>query len=76
MSISCPSCGAERTRRGGQLIWTVYIVLIAAALIAVLVLHLHAGLIAAIMLAVVVMANLLIDQRVCPDCGHQWTKNG
>jgi predicted RNA-binding Zn-ribbon protein involved in translation (DUF1610 family) len=74
VATPCPSCGSERTRRGGQLIWTIYVVLIAAALVSVLILHLHAGLIAAIMLAIVVIANLLVEQRVCPDCGKQWTE--
>lgn len=71
-SASCPNCGSEHTRRGGYAIWIVYVVMIAAALISVLIFHLHAGLIAATMLAVVVIANLLLEQRVCSDCGHQW----
>jgi predicted RNA-binding Zn-ribbon protein involved in translation (DUF1610 family) len=73
VAAPCPNCGSERTRRGGQVIWAIYLALIAAALISVLILHLHAGLIAAVMLAVIVLANLVIEQRVCPDCGRQWT---
>lgn len=69
---ACPNCGSERTRRGGNVIWIVYVTLIAAAVFCVLTLHLHAGLIAAIMLAAVVIANLVFEERVCSDCGHQW----
>jgi hypothetical protein len=72
----CPDCGSERTRRGGQAIWTTYLVLIAAATIAVLMLHLHAGIVAAMMLAVIVIAHLILDQRVCLDCGKQWSGRG
>jgi len=53
-------------------IWGVYLVLIAVGVPAVLVLHLHAGLVAAVMIVVAVLANLLFGQRVCLDCGHQW----
>jgi hypothetical protein len=51
-----------------------YLVLIAAAMVAVLMLHLHAGIVAAIMLAVIVLAHLILDQRVCLDCGEQWRR--
>jgi hypothetical protein len=68
----CPSCGSEHTRRGGARIWGVYLVLIAFAVPAVLVFHLHAGIVAAIMLATIVLAHLVLGQRVCLDCGHQW----
>ncbi len=53
-------------------IWGVYLVLIAVGVPAVLVLHFHAGLVAAVMIVVAVLANLLFNQRVCLDCGHQW----
>jgi hypothetical protein len=53
-----------------------YLVLIAAAMVAVLMLHLHAGIVAAIMLAVIVIAHLVLDQRVCLDCGEQWSGRG
>jgi hypothetical protein len=51
-----------------------YLVLIAAAMVAVLMLHLHAGIVAAIMLAVIVIAHLILDQRVCLHCGEQWRR--
>ena len=70
--MNCPSCGSERTRRGGWRIWAIYLVLIAAAVPAVVIARLHAGLVAGIMLAGVVLAHLLFDERVCLDCGHQW----
>ncbi|HJQ37130.1 MAG TPA: hypothetical protein VKB93_08325 [Thermoanaerobaculia bacterium] len=68
----CPNCGSTKTRRGGNLIWLVYITLIALAIPAVLVLHLNAAIVAGIMLAAVVIAHLVVNQRVCVDCGHQW----
>lgn len=68
----CPSCGSAKTRRGGNLIWLVYLALIALAIPAVLVFHLNAAIIGGIMLAVIVIAHLVFNQRVCVDCGHQW----
>jgi hypothetical protein len=50
----------------------VYVALIAIALPAVLLFHMHAGLVAAVMIAVIVLAHLTINQWVCLDCGHQW----
>ena len=70
--LTCPNCGSERVRRGGTTIWTIYVVLIAAALLAVLVLKLNAAIVAGIMIAVAVIAHLVLNQRVCVDCGHQW----
>lgn len=72
MSEACPNCGSDHTRRGGSAIWAVYLVLIALAVPGVVVFHLHAGLVAAVMLAAVVIAHLAIDTRVCADCGTQW----
>lgn len=72
MSGACPNCGSDHTRRGGNAIWGVYILLIALGVPAVVVFHLHAGIVAAIMLAVVVIAHLVFDTRVCLDCGQQW----
>jgi hypothetical protein len=69
---ACPNCGSERTRRGGHAIWIVYLVLIALAIPAVLVFKVNAAIAAGIMLAVIVIAHLVIGQRVCLDCGHQW----
>jgi len=53
-------------------VWGIYLVLIALGVPAVVVFHLHAGIVAAIMVVAVVLANLLLAQRVCLDCGHQW----
>ncbi|HYK00953.1 MAG TPA: hypothetical protein VE974_04300 [Thermoanaerobaculia bacterium] len=70
--LACPNCGSERVRRGGTTIWLIYVVLIAAAIPAVLVLKLNAAIVAGIMLAAVAIAHLVLNQRVCVDCGHQW----
>jgi hypothetical protein len=61
-----------KTRRGGSAIWIVDLVLIALAIPAVLRFHLNAAIVAGIMLAVIVIAQLVVNQRVCVDCGHQW----
>lgn len=70
--VACPNCSSDRTRRGGMTIWMVYVALIALAIPAVLILKLNAAIIAGVMLAVVVIAHLALNQRVCLDCGHQW----
>jgi hypothetical protein len=70
--MNCPNCGSDRTRRGGAAIWTVYLILIALALPAVLYFKLNAAIVAGVMLAAIVIAHLVIGQRVCIDCGHQW----
>ena len=72
MSADCPSCGSDHTRRGGAQIWGIYLLLIALGVPAVLIFHLHAGIVAAIMVVAVVLAHLVLNQRVCLDCGHQW----
>ena len=69
---TCPNCGSDRTRRGGAAIWGVYVALIAIAVPAVLLFHLHAGLVGAVMIAVIVLAHLTINQWVCLDCGQQF----
>ena len=69
---TCPSCNSEQIRRGGMSIWLTYIALIALAIPAVLVLKLNAALVAGVMIAVVILAHLIFNQRVCIDCGHQW----
>ena len=69
---SCPSCDSEKIRRGGMIIWLIYIALIALGIPAVLVFHLDAAIVAGIMIAVVILAHLIFNQRVCLDCGHQW----
>ena len=68
----CPHCGSERTRRGGSATWLIYVILIGLALPAVLYFKLNAAIVAGIMLAVIVIAHLVLNQRVCVDCGWQW----
>lgn len=70
--MTCPNCRSGRTRRGGNTIWTIYLVLVALAVGAVLVLELNAAIVAGVMIAAIVLAHLTIGQRVCVDCGHQW----
>jgi hypothetical protein len=73
MPMTCPACGSERTRRGGNAVWSVYLVLIALAVLGVVQFHLNAGLVAGVVLAAILLAHLIFDQRVCLDCGHQWS---
>ncbi len=70
--MTCPNCNSDRTRRGGNKTWIVYLALIALALPAVLVFKLNAALVAGVMIAVIVVAHLVLNERVCVDCGHQW----
>lgn len=70
--MTCPNCGSDKTRRGGMALWLIYLGLIALALPAVLVLKLNAALVAGVMIAVVVLANLILNLRVCLECGNQW----
>lgn len=74
--MTCLHCGSERVRRGGRNIWLVYLVLLLLGVPSVLIFHLHAGLVAAIMLAAIVLAHLLFGERVCLDCGTQWKGEG
>ena len=69
---TCPSCDSEKIRRGGMTIWLVYLALIAFAIVATLVFHLNAAIVAGIMITIVVIAHIVFNQRVCLDCGHQW----
>lgn len=69
---TCPNCGSDRIKRGGPLLWAVYLGLIALAIPAVLVFELNAALVGGVMLAAIVLANLVLNQRVCLDCGHHW----
>ncbi|MDQ3281357.1 MAG: hypothetical protein M3Q69_08090, partial [Acidobacteriota bacterium] len=71
-TMTCPNCNSERVRRGGTTTWLVYLILVAIAVPAVLILHLNAAIVAAIMIAVVVVVHLVLNQRVCLECGHQW----
>jgi len=68
----CPNCSSAHTRRGGTLIWGVYVLALMIALPAVLLFHLHAGIVAGVLLTVIVAAHLILDTRVCLDCGHQF----
>ena len=70
--MNCPNCGSDRTKRGGNLVWLVYVVAIAFAVVAVFVFELNAAIVGGIVLALVILANLAFGQRVCIDCGHQW----
>ncbi len=70
--MSCPNCGSTRVRRGGNLIWAIYVTLIALAIVAVLIFELNAAIVGAIVICIVVVAHLTIGGRVCLDCGHQW----
>lgn len=69
---TCPSCNSERIRRGGMTIWLIYVALIALAIPATLIFRLNSALVAGIMIAVIVIAHVVFNQRVCLDCGHQW----
>lgn len=69
---ACPSCGSERTRLGGRAVWSVYVGVILAGVVAVFAFELHAGLVAGVMIALVVLANLVFGTRVCLDCGTEW----
>src|SRR5687767_7673236 len=71
-SVKCPNCGSSRSRRGGMIIWSIYLALIAMALPAVLVWRLNAAIVAGVMIAVIILANLIVNQRVCLECGSQW----
>jgi hypothetical protein len=68
----CPSCGSDRIRRGGTATWLVYLVLIALAIPAVLVFELNAAIVGGVMIAAIILTHLVLDQRVCLACGHQW----
>ena len=70
--LTCPNCGSERVRRGGSSIWLVYVALIVLAIPAVLIFKLNAAIVAGIMVAVIVIAHLVLNQRVCLECGQQW----
>lgn len=70
--MQCPNCGAEQSKRGGNTVWTIYVLLIAAALVAVLGFHLNAAIVASIIIGVIAIVHLVLDQRVCLECGHQW----
>jgi hypothetical protein len=70
--LICPNCGSSRSRRGGGVVWTVYMVLIALALPLVLYAKFNAAIFAGVMLAVIVLTHLVFRDRICLDCGEQW----
>jgi hypothetical protein len=70
--MTCPNCQSDRVRRGGTRIWFTYLILLILGIPAVLFLHLHAGLVAGVIVAAAVLAHLVFAERVCLDCGHQW----
>lgn len=69
---TCPHCQSDRVRRGGSTIWSVYMMLILGALAAVLVFELNAAIVGGIVLTAIVLSHLVLNQRVCLDCGQQW----
>lgn len=46
--------------------------LVAIAIPMVLVWELNAAMVAGVMIAIIVLAHLVLNQRVCLDCGAQW----
>ena len=52
-----------------MLLWSIYLALLALALPAVLYFRLNAAIVAGIMIAAIILANLIINQRVCENCG-------
>jgi hypothetical protein len=69
---TCPQCSSDKVRRGGMIIWLIYLALIAFAVPATVIYHLNSAIIAGIMIAVIVAAHLIFNQRGCGACGHQW----
>jgi hypothetical protein len=70
--MHCPNCNSDRVRRGGTATWMIYLLLIAAAVPAVMLFELNAALVAGVMIVAVVLTHLVLNGRVCLDCGHQW----
>lgn len=70
--MTCPNCQSDKIRRGGRTTWVVYVALIGAGLVAVLVFERNAAIVAGIMIGVVLLTNLVINERICLDCGHHW----
>lgn len=54
------------------MIWTIYLVLIALAMPMVLLWTFDAAVFAGVMLAAILVAHLVLRERVCLDCGEQW----
>jgi hypothetical protein len=55
-----------------MIIWLTYLVLIGLAVPATLIFHLNAAILALIMIVVAVLVNVVVNQRICRDCGYQW----
>ncbi|MEO6259676.1 MAG: hypothetical protein ABIP63_04970 [Thermoanaerobaculia bacterium] len=72
MTVLCPQCGSEATRRGGRVVWTLDLIMIAVAVPVVLTGRVHAALVAGIILAIMSIAHLAVGERACRDCGAQW----
>ena len=68
----CPNCSSSRTRRGGGVIWAIYLVLVALTMPFVLMWRFNAAIFAAVMLAVIALSHLVFNRRFCVDCGEQW----
>ena len=59
-------------RRGGNRTWLIFIALIALAVVAVVVVHLQGGLVAAALLLLILVTHLVLREWTCQDCGAQW----
>lgn len=55
-----------------MVIWMIDLAMIAAAIPLVLIWELNAAIVGGVMIAVIVLAHLVFNQRVCLDCGAQW----
>ena len=55
-----------------MVIWMIDLTMIAAAITLVLIWELNAAIVGGVMIAVIVLAHLVFNQRVCLDCGAQW----
>ena len=72
MTVPCPRCGSDATRRGGRVVWTVDLISIVLAVPVVLTGRVNAALVAAAILAIMAIAHLTLGERFCRDCGEQW----
>jgi hypothetical protein len=68
----CPRCGSDHIRRGGNRTWSIFIALIVLAVVAVIVVHLQAGLVAAALLLLIAVTHLVLREWTCQDCAAQW----
>lgn len=55
-----------------MVIWMIDLAMIAAAIPLVLIWELNAAIVGGVMIAVIVLAHLVFNQRACLDCGAQW----